>query len=153
MAGPIETNEQIEEAASAWVARRESGNWHEHDQTALDAWIAASTTHRVAFLRFHAAWEKLGRLSSLGTPVEIKSRRSLRSPLYAVAAALLLSCTAGLLWYLNGVHGRSYESKIGAITNLTLSDGTAAVLDSNSKMIVSINAHESHVQPSAERST
>jgi transmembrane sensor len=178
VADPIETNEQIEEAASTWIARREGDTWNEDDQTTLDAWMRASTAHRVAFLRLHATWERLGRLSSLGTPVGIKleealgsesqatnaadetattqsdvgstpvrNRRSLRSPTtYAAAAALLLSCTAGLLWYLNGDHGSPYESAIGAITNATLSDGTTAVLDSNTRIIVSMNARERHVE-------
>ena len=66
MAGPIEISGQIEDTAAAWVAKRESGNWGADDQASLDAWLVASTAHRVAFLRLHAAWDRLSRLSSLG---------------------------------------------------------------------------------------
>ena len=182
MADPVETSEQIEGIAAAWVARRESGTWGADEQGTLDAWLNASTAHRVAFLRLHAAWNRLERLSSLGAPIDSKmneatdfqtrstdieiatlfeaaqtesavssqewpaKRGSARARPYAVAVALVVSCTVGILWYLNGIRGTTYESKIGAITNVLLADGTTAVLDSDSRMTVSLRARERHVE-------
>ncbi|MHB1058204.1 MAG: FecR family protein [Rhodanobacter sp.] len=60
------SSRQIELAASAWLARRDAGAWSEHDQARLDAWLRASTAHRVAFLRLDAAWRQSGRLKALG---------------------------------------------------------------------------------------
>lgn len=57
---------QIERAAAAWLAQRDGGDWSDEAQSRLDAWLAASTAHRVAFLRLQAAWEQAGRLQALG---------------------------------------------------------------------------------------
>lgn len=57
---------RIERAAAAWLARRDAGGWAAHDQAELDDWLAASTAHRVAWLRLQAAWRESGRLKALG---------------------------------------------------------------------------------------
>jgi len=60
------SSRQIEQAAAAWLARRESGAWADAEQAGLDAWLAESTAHRVAFLRLASAWNESGRLAALG---------------------------------------------------------------------------------------
>lgn len=62
----IASSIRIERAAAAWLARRDAGGWTAHDQAELDAWLAASTAHRVAWLRLRAAWHESGRLKALG---------------------------------------------------------------------------------------
>ena len=56
----------IERAAAAWLARRDGAQWMPDDEQALQAWLATSTAHRVAFLRLEAAWQESGRLQALG---------------------------------------------------------------------------------------
>ncbi|MET1162806.1 MAG: FecR domain-containing protein [Pseudoxanthomonas sp.] len=60
------SSRQIEQAAAAWLARRDGGRWDALDQAGLQAWLAESTAHRVAFLRLEAAWAHGGRLKALG---------------------------------------------------------------------------------------
>jgi transmembrane sensor len=62
----MRSSRQIESRAAAWLARRECGDWHAADQAELDAWLAAATAHRVAFLRLESAWVQSGRLKALG---------------------------------------------------------------------------------------
>ena len=62
-------SKQIETTASEWLARRDSGNWSEADQSSLNDWLRASTAHRVAYLRLEAAWAEAGRLKALGAGV------------------------------------------------------------------------------------
>lgn len=59
------SSRQIELAAADWLARRESGDWSLDDDARLEAWLAAATAHRVAFLRLEAAWVESGRLQAL----------------------------------------------------------------------------------------
>jgi transmembrane sensor len=59
------SSRQIELTAAEWLARRESGDWSTDDGARLDAWLAAATAHRVAFLRLEAAWVESGRLQAL----------------------------------------------------------------------------------------
>lgn len=56
---------QIEQRAADWLVRRDAGGWTAREQQALDAWLAASARHKVAFLRLQAAWAEAGRLQAL----------------------------------------------------------------------------------------
>ena len=60
---------EIEAAAAAWFARRESGDWNAADQAQLEAWLDSSTARRIAFVRIVTAWERSGRLNALGAGV------------------------------------------------------------------------------------
>ncbi|MGJ7904659.1 FecR/PupR family sigma factor regulator, partial [Lysobacter sp. 1R34A] len=62
----MESSRQIERSAAQWLVRRDRDDWSVEDQAGLDAWLAASTAHRVAFLRLEAAWAQSGRLKALG---------------------------------------------------------------------------------------
>lgn len=55
----------IEDVASQWLIRRDSGHWTDADQQRLDEWLAASTLHRVTFLRLEWTWSEAGRLKAL----------------------------------------------------------------------------------------
>ncbi|WP_369978427.1 FecR family protein [Xanthomonas bundabergensis] len=57
---------RIELRAAAWLARRDRGDWSPQQQARLEAWLAAATAHRVAFVRLQAAWQESGRLQALG---------------------------------------------------------------------------------------
>jgi transmembrane sensor len=60
----MESHRQIEQAAAAWLVRRDREEWNNSDQAELHAWLAASTAHRVAFIRLQAAWQQVGRLKA-----------------------------------------------------------------------------------------
>ena len=62
---PPGSSRGIELCAAEWLARREFSAWSDDDETALQAWLAADTTHRVAFLRLQAAWSESDRLQAL----------------------------------------------------------------------------------------
>lgn len=66
---PSMNSAAIEAAAAAWFAKRESGEWSAADQAQLEAWLDASTAHRIAFIRIVTAWQRSGRLSALGAGV------------------------------------------------------------------------------------
>lgn len=68
---------QIERAAAAWLARRDGEAWGTADQAALQAWLAAHASHRVAYLRLQAAWTGAARLRTLagnGSTASVPSR-------------------------------------------------------------------------------
>jgi len=58
-------SQQIEEAAAAWLARRDSGDWSDAEQAAFGLWVEQSTAHRVAFVRLESAWHQAQRLKAL----------------------------------------------------------------------------------------
>jgi transmembrane sensor len=59
----------IEETASEWLIRRDSGQWIEADTARFEQWLGASTLNRVTFLRLELAWEESARLKALGAGV------------------------------------------------------------------------------------
>lgn len=59
----------VERIAAGWLARRDRDGWTARDADALEAWLEAATTHRVAFLRLQAAWAQAGRLKALGAGI------------------------------------------------------------------------------------
>lgn len=65
------SSREIEQIAAAWIARRDAGAWSEHDQCQLDAWLAAATAHRVAYLRLDTAWRQSDRLRALGAGLPV----------------------------------------------------------------------------------
>lgn len=56
---------KIEKLAADWIARQLGDVWTEADQIQFDAWIAAHTAHRIAYVRLDAAWNRVGRLKAL----------------------------------------------------------------------------------------
>jgi transmembrane sensor len=64
-----ERTEDIEEAASDWLIRRDCGQWTEADQSRFELWLEATPLNRVAFLRLELAWEESARLKALGAGV------------------------------------------------------------------------------------
>ena len=81
----------IEALAAQWLTRRESGHWSAADQAELDAWLDASTAHRVAFLRLDVAWNEAARLRALGAgiPAGQPAPRGLSTGLKVKPASLM----------------------------------------------------------------
>src|SRR5688572_22820583 len=61
----VESVNQVEDEAAAWLVRRDSGEWTTNDQQALDEWLDASTAHMVAFIRLEALWNQTPQLTAL----------------------------------------------------------------------------------------
>jgi len=66
---PSTNSAEIEAAAAAWFAKRESGDWSAADQAQLQVWLDSATACRIAFVRIVTAWERSGRLNALGAGV------------------------------------------------------------------------------------
>jgi transmembrane sensor len=69
--------EQVEEAAAAWLLRRESPEWSQADDVELAAWLSAAATHRVSYMRLRSVWRQTGRLkvaSGAFTPETVPAR-------------------------------------------------------------------------------
>lgn len=61
----MESHQEIEDQAAAFLARRDSGNWTQVDQAELEEWLTESTARRVGFLRLEAVWDEARRLRAL----------------------------------------------------------------------------------------
>ena len=143
--------EQAEAAAAAWIAKRERDEWSEADQSSLDAWIAQSLDHRVAWLRLNASWEQTRRfnVSRAGMPrSSVSNSNSIPFKRWRLAAGfaavLLLGVSAVLgLWT---PRDQTYRTEIGAMTATPLSDGSRVTLNTDTQIQVRMTEAERHVQ-------
>jgi len=79
---------EIETCAARWLERRDRDNWSQTDQSALDAWLAQSPAHEIAFWRLDAAWSRTDRLIVLRDPKQdIAAPARWRVPAWAKMAA------------------------------------------------------------------
>lgn len=162
---------QIEREAAAWLARRDGSAWTDRDAAGLEAWLAASTAHRVALLRLEAAWTACGRLKALGAGIREGTlpARGRWSHLPTVdrpgkyagfgptprartawAAGTLIALVVGgaLAWgwrpFATGETAR-FATSPGEMRTITLADGSAATLSSDSAIGVHLSRTGRHI--------
>lgn len=126
---------RVKEQASEWIARRMLGPWSDADQSALDAWLAESLAHEVAFVRMEAGWSRTERLTVLrdpGKPLPRPATNS-RPAGFRLAAMLALVATIGLAgaYVLSASQSQTYATPIGGHQIITLSDGSRIELNTD----------------------
>lgn len=146
----------IEFKAAEWAVRLSSSALSPSEQAELDAWVEADTRHQGALLRAQAAWIGLDRLAAISAhsnrfsnprrtskaltsprdiPRPANLAQSRRSFLAAGLGAIALSGGSGALWLWRR-QGEVYESAVGEIRQVTLSDGSTMHLDSATRALV-----------------
>jgi len=154
----MESREGIEQTAAAWIAKRDMGPWNESDAAVLEAWLAESVAHRVAYYRLNAAWEESGRLRAMGgaivataatPPIDEPAAggvRKQRRKIFALAASVLVASiaatTVGYLW----PWGSTYRTSVGGLTAVPLEDGSRITLNTDSELRVKLASTERRIE-------
>lgn len=133
---------RIEESAVAWLIRREQPEWNEQAQLELNAWLAESTAHRVAWLRMEHGWRRVDRLAALKSPVVAsasaaeRAQRSRLPWLWAAAASALVSLLAVLFATIYAPYGdtQRFVTAIGGHETVPLRDGSKVELNTDTKL-------------------
>ncbi|AVQ83848.1 MULTISPECIES: FecR family protein [unclassified Variovorax] len=163
--------ERIESAAADWLARRDSGSWTDTDQQQLDAWIAESVAHRIAWLRLSSVWERADRLGALRTPAApaaaaaapgvipiplpapaparpgARGHRAFQLPRFSTQriAASMLIAAAGCSWlgwkYTQDWRSEHYATAVGARQSVSLPDGSVLTLNTATHLRTVVNAN------------
>jgi transmembrane sensor len=142
---PSETHDTISERAADFFARRRFGGWSDADQTELDAWIAESYLHRVAYVRVEGIAARTDRLAALRPPKPVRAasvdhdavrHRRFLFPLLAAAsivlfAALGLPFVSSLVSSLMQPPVRSLSTDVGGRNLLRFVDGTELELNTD----------------------
>ena len=130
----------LDAEAAAWLERREFGP---ADQAALDAWLARSWEHRVAYWRMRAVWDETDRLAALRHPARTSAQqtRATRVPSWRVLArgaaiVLLAAGVVGGALIFNTPKDQTFTTELGARKTLTLSDGSQIELNTNTTIRV-----------------
>jgi transmembrane sensor len=150
--------DQIEAAAADWIAERDraDGGLPPARQAALEAWLNASTAHRVAFLRLDHAWHRADRLRALqaaappakaAPPAPVGRDWRARLPVRRMAAGLAAAALALVL----GLHfggGRStqdYATERGQRESVTLGDGSRLTLNTATQLRTAVTPRSREV--------
>ena len=147
----MESREQSEQAAAAWIARRDSGEWGEADATAFNEWLAASPSHRVAYYRLNAAWQETGRLQALVGNTQpapkrpLLSERQLRWRSLAAAVVLAVGVTLVVFKATNVPRG-THVTVVGGMQSVPMVDGSRVLLNTNSQVSIALSDHERRVE-------
>ncbi len=122
----------IQMRAAEWIAERhEDGEWTDEDQAALDAWLAQSPAHLLAYWRLDAAWNRTHTLAEARGPA-LQARA--RLPLFLrVAAAFAVIAILGLVAanYALTPHDRTFSTPVGGHETVTFADGSRIELNTN----------------------
>ena len=131
----------VRAAAAEWHDRREREDWTAAKQAELDAWLAQSPAHAVAFLRVDAAWSRADRLSALGNPardmaVEPQAKAGNRGGLLlylrlAAAAILIAGLGSAGAYFALTPHDRVFSTPVGGHETVTFADGSRVELNTN----------------------
>ncbi len=162
----MRSHREIEEAAAAWLARRDREEWSSAAEATLRAWLSESVAHRVAFIRLEAAWAESGRLKGLpaagygaelcvaaqranssATPpaqTSVRSSRVGRLPLIAIAASIIIALIVGAL-FVTAHPAASYRTAIGSIKEVPMKDGSTITLNTDTDIRVAISVTERRV--------
>jgi transmembrane sensor len=148
--------QSIQARAAEWVAeRRYADNWTAENQSHLDAWLAASLEHEVAYWRLDAAWARTDRLAALRAPDGAESALHKRSFAFLrIFAAMFLVAVLGagaVFWYPDLRGAKTYSTPVGGRETITLADGSSielntdtiiSLLDTRSRRLVSLEKGE-----------
>jgi len=141
---PLEDRDAISERAAEFLTRRRDVEWSDTDQAELDAWLAQSILHEVAYLRVEeiaARGDQLAGLNALELKRSMADGRrnfNLRSfvlPLLA-AASLALVAVLAIPFVISWLQpsDRFYSTGIGGSTVIRFADGTEVDLNTDSVM-------------------
>ncbi len=154
----------IEAQAAEWLARRDAAErWTDADEQALQAWIAESVAHRVAWLRLGAAWQRTDRMPALSAlpapvpfdeldeppPVVAESTRRVTRGWTAAGAALAaaLVLAIGVPWVIHQLgprEGERYATEVGARESVALADGSRVILNTRTRGRAVVNDRRRH---------
>jgi transmembrane sensor len=128
----------VNACAAAWLRRRQFWDWTEEEQAGLDAWLAESAAHRVAYWRLNAAWSRTDRLAALRRETDDAVGRSKkrfgRVAAASLAIAIMIVMSAGF-WFLRPLE-KTYTTALGGKQTIVFADGSKIELNTDTALRV-----------------
>lgn len=146
---------RIEQCAADWLQRRRYWQgWSEEHQKALDAWIAESMDHAVAFWRLESTLDRAERLSTLRpqgmrkptvAATRVPSGKTFRIAA-ALVAVIMTTLAAYTMWpTLQKPRGQVYATGLGGRTTIQLTDGSSIELNTDTRIRADVSAGRRYV--------
>jgi transmembrane sensor len=141
----------IGEQAADWIQRRAFWAWTEREEALLNAWLAESLAHRIAYTRVEAAWMRTARVAALrssGSTRESVKRGRVSRTLLRTATALAVTTAVGIgtEQYFRVPSEATYETAIGGHETIRLVDGSQIELNTDTILKTSPGANRGVVK-------
>lgn len=120
--------------AAAWLARLQSEERSEEDVRAFQDWVSQSVYHRQIFGQITAAWETAGGLRGTADFRPSPANWSRRKMLVSACAIATLTVAGGVSLFSSS--SASYSTAVGEQKRIVLEDGSAIMLDTDSRIDV-----------------
>ncbi len=126
-------------AADLLIAHLHDPDWNAERQAELDAWLAESVAHEVAYLRLEAGWNGADRLSALKlspqAPLRLSPHPRSSNRVHFAAALLICAGFVGAI-YTTGKQSQDqvFATPIGGRETITLVDGSQIDLNTNTEL-------------------
>ncbi|HEY5239576.1 MAG TPA: FecR domain-containing protein [Rhizomicrobium sp.] len=138
----------VDMRAAGWCERRGQSGWNEKDEAELNAWLAETPAHMVAYLRMSHVWNRADRLAALKQPVPdvVSSSTETRKPNFPrrgtimVAAIGLIGAVAFAL--LRTSAEENYATRVGGHKIVALADGSQVELNTDTQLRVVSDARQ-----------
>jgi len=128
---------EIEAQAADFLQRMHFWEWSDEEQAKLDAWLAESVHHRVAYWRLKANFARTGRLAALRGAAEgvaePQNRFHISPMLFRVAAAAVAVALVGgmLANYALKPRDRIFSTPVGGHEMISFADGSRIELNTD----------------------
>ncbi len=132
-ATPSFSAKDIRAEAAKWIERQDRRDWNERDQVLLDAWLAQSSAHFLAYHRMASVWNRADRLAALRRP-QTPSRTLAtpnRKPFRAAAAVATVLAIGSAAYIFNTPGTRTFSTPVGGHEIVTLRDGSSIELNTD----------------------
>jgi transmembrane sensor len=125
-----------EQRAADWLETRACEDWNEARAAELEAWLAQSPAHAVAFMRLEAAWNRTARLAALPKPMRrtvVGGEPPARRLALKIAAAVVVATGLGIGGSLLAFHQekQTFSTTVGGREALALGDGSKIELNTD----------------------
>jgi transmembrane sensor len=134
----------IEAQAADWLARKQFWSWNEADDAQLDAWLAQSPAHEIAFWRLQGALARTERLTAL-RPSRPPRRWLPVLPRVAVAVLMIAALVGAYSLYTPKPKGTPYATSVGGHETIVLADGSRIDLNTDTAIRVSETSGERRI--------
>ncbi len=136
----------IKTTAAGWIERRDRADWTDHNQAELDAWLAKSPAHLLAYHRAASIWISADRLVALrqppSAPMEKKEKLHSSFGVKAITAMIVASVLGAATLFFTQSKEQTFETPVGGHRLVTLADGTLIELNTNT--LVRANLKSGH---------
>jgi transmembrane sensor len=136
----------VDMGAAGWCERRGQSGWSEKDEAELNAWLAETPAHMVAYLRMSHVWNRADRLAALKQPVPEAKPSEVRKPNFArrgtiaiVAIGLIGAVTFA---FLRTSAEENYATTVGGHKIVALADGSQVELNTDTQLRVVSDARQ-----------